>query len=237
MLLLSNPHNPTGVVHTRDELGQIAALARVHGVRVISDEIHAPLVLPGAQFVPYLSVPGAEDAFALFSASKGWNLAGVKAALVVAGPAAASDLQRLPEEVGHGPSHLGVLAHTAAFDLGGPWLDALLAGLDSNRSLLADLVRRHLAPTTMLRPEASYLGWLDCRHLELHHQPAAGTPGVVGELAGPARFFLDHARVAVSSGHVFGAGGAGFVRVNFATHPDILRAALQRMGAAVAGRG
>lgn len=143
------------MVHTRDELGQIAALARVHGVRVISDEIHAPLVLPGAQFVPYLSVPGAEDAFALFSASKGWNLAGVKAALVVAGPAAASDLQRLPEEVGHGPSHLGVLAHTSAFDLGGPWLDALLAGLDSNRSLLADLVRRHLAPTTTLRPEAS----------------------------------------------------------------------------------
>lgn len=237
VLLLSNPHNPTGVVHTRHELEQIAAVARRHGARVISDEIHAPLMLPGATFVPYLSVKGAEDAFALFSASKGWNLAGVKAALLVAGEEAARDLQRLPEEVSHGPSHLGVLAHTAAFELGGPWLDALLLGLERNRSLLAELVDAHLAPATMLRPEAGYLGWLDCRHLELHDPVAGSTPGAAGELAGPARFFLEQARVALSSGHVFGAGGAGFVRLNFATHPDILRTALDRMGAAVAGRG
>ena len=127
VLLLCNPHNPTGVVHTRAELTALAALARSYGVRVIADEIHAPLVLTGATFVPYLSVPGAEDAFALYSASKAWHLAAFKAALVVAGPEAAADLARLPEEVSHLPSHVGVLSHVAAFEEGRPWLDALLA--------------------------------------------------------------------------------------------------------------
>ncbi|HEY3480945.1 MAG TPA: aminotransferase class I/II-fold pyridoxal phosphate-dependent enzyme, partial [Streptomyces sp.] len=113
--LLSNPHNPTGTVHTRGELTAVAALARRYGVRVVADEVHAPLVLPGATFTPYLSVDGAEDAFSLMSATKGWNLAGIKAALAVAGPEAAADLRRLPEEVHHGASHLGVIAHTAAY--------------------------------------------------------------------------------------------------------------------------
>ena len=234
VLLLSNPHNPTGVVHTRAELTAVAALARQHGVRVVSDEIHAPLVLPGAEFVPYLSVPGAEDAFALFSASKGWNLAGLKAALLVAGPAAATDLARLPEEVSHGPSHVGILAHTAAFTHGRNWLDALLKGLDHNRSLLVSLVHTHLPLVDLVRPEATYLAWLDCRQLGLHSTTPQNGPGVVSDLSGPARMFLDHARVALSSGHVFGTGGAGFVRINYATSSAILRDAVQGMGAAAA---
>ncbi|MFI7602332.1 MalY/PatB family protein [Actinoplanes sp. NPDC049681] len=233
VLLLCNPHNPTGAAHTRAELTAVAALARRHGVRVVADEIHAPLVLPGAQFVPYLSVPGAEDAFALFSASKGWNLAGLKAALLVAGPAAAADLARLPEEVSHGPSHLGVLAHTAALNHGRAWLDALLQGLDQNRSLLASLVSEHLPLVDMVRPEATYLAWVDCRRLGLHSTGAPDAPGVVGDLSGPAKMFLDEARVALSSGHVFGTGGAGFVRINFGTSSAILREAVQRMGAAI----
>lgn len=131
--LLCNPHNPTGTVHSREELTAVAALARSCGVRVVVDEIHAPLVLAGAEFTPYLSVPGTEDAFSLMSASKGWNLAGLKAALAVAGPEAAADLARMPEEVGHGASYLGVIAHTAAFQHGDSWLDALLGGLENNR--------------------------------------------------------------------------------------------------------
>lgn len=234
VLLLCNPHNPTGAVHTHSELTAVAALARHHGVRVVSDEIHAPLVLPGAQFVSYLSVPGAEDAFAVFSASKGWNLAGLKAALLVAGPEAAADLARLPEEVSHGPSHLGILAHTAAFTHGRTWLDALLTGLDRNRSLLASLVTEHLPQVDIVHPQATYLAWLDCRRLGLHSISPQNGPGVVRDLAGPARMFLDQARVALSSGHVFGTGGAGFVRINYATSPSILRDAVRRMGAAVA---
>ncbi|WP_052390296.1 MalY/PatB family protein [Streptomyces sp. NRRL B-24484] len=231
--LMSNPHNPTGTVHTRAELETVAALAREHGVRVVSDEIHAPLVLPGAVFTPYLSVPGAEDAFTLTSASKAWNLAGLKCALVVAGPEAAADLRRMPEEVGHGPSHLGAIAHTAAFREGTHWLDELLTGLAANRTLLGQLVADHLPGVRYRPPEGTYLAWLDLTHLGLHDDTPADGPGVVGDLAGPARMFLDEARVALSSGHVFGTGGAGCVRLNFATPPAVLREALARMGGAL----
>lgn len=231
--LMCNPHNPTGVVHRRDELEAIAELASRHGLRVISDEIHAPLVLPGAHFTPYLTVAGTENAFALISASKAWNLAGLKAALAVAGPQAATDLNRMPEEVSHGPSHLGVIAHTAAFRAGGPWLDILLDGLDTNRTLLETLLRKHVPSIRYHRPEGTYLAWLDCTALAIDTGQPDGEPGVVSDVAGPAKMFLDHARVALSSGHVFGTGGAGFVRLNFATSPAILTEAITRMGRAV----
>lgn len=235
VLLLSNPHNPTGVAHTRSELEGVAAAAARHRVRVIADEIHAPLVLPGAQFTPYLSVDGADDAFALMSASKAWNLAGLKAALLIAGPAAMADLRRLPEEVSHGPSHVGVIAHTAAFRDGQPWLDSLLPGLAANRDLLGELLAEHLPQVRYRPPEATYLAWLDCRALGVHGADSDDSPDgdgshVVSDLAGPARLFLDRGRVALSSGHVFGLGGAGFVRLNFATSQRILREALKRMG-------
>ena len=234
--LLCNPHNPTGTVHRAEELAAVAALAREHGVRVVSDEIHAPLVLPGARFVPYLTVPGGEDGFALLSATKGWNLAGLKAALLVAGPAAAGDLARLPEVVSHGPSHLGVLAHTAAFAEGGPWLDALLTGLDAKRSLLRDLLDEHLPGVRWTRPEATYLAWLDCRGLGLDDEPDDPTArGLVTSSAGPAGLFLREARVAVSAGPAFGTGGAAHVRLNYGTSREVLEQALTRMGGVVAG--
>ena len=234
--LLCNPHNPTGSVHTVDELRGAAERARRFGVRVVSDEIHAPLVLPGARFSPYLNVPGAENAFALLSATKAWNLCGLKAAIAVAGPEAAADLRRIPEEVSHGPSHLGAIAHTAAFRTGGQWLDALLQGLDANRTLLGDLVAEHLPGVVYQPPQGTYLAWLDCRQLGLEDESADEvTEGlaVVSDLSGPARFFLDHARVALTSGHAFGTGGAGHVRVNFATSRAILAEALSRMGRAL----
>ncbi|MGQ1838679.1 MalY/PatB family protein [Kocuria turfanensis] len=230
--LLSNPHNPTGTVHTAQELTGAAELARRHGVRVVADEIHAPLVLPGARFIPYLSVPGAEDAFALMSASKGWNLAGLKAALAIAGPEAGADLQRMPEEVSHGPSHLGIIAHTAAFAAGEAWLDALLDGLDANRALLGDLLAQHLPEVRCTPPEGTYLAWLDCRALGLESGQGPDGPAVVSDMAATAKMFLDRSRVALSSGHVFGTGGAGHVRLNFATSQAILTEALTRMGQA-----
>ena len=231
--LLCNPHNPTGAVHTVEELSDVADLARRFGVRVVSDEIHAPVVLPGSRFVPYLTVPGAENAFALTSGSKAWNLSGIKAALAIAGPEAADDLRRMPEEVSHGPSHLGVIAHAEAFRTGGDWLDALLRGLDENRALLGDLVAEHLPGVRCQWPQGTYLAWLDCRDLGFEEQAPDG-PAVVADLSGPARWFLDHARVALSSGHVFGPGGAGHVRLNFATSHAILTEALSRMGRALA---
>ncbi|WP_155770114.1 MalY/PatB family protein [Mycobacterium asiaticum] len=233
--LLCNPHNPTGVVHTADELRTVADLARRFDVRVVSDEIHAPLVLSGARFTPYLSVPGAENALALTSASKAWNLAGIKAALAIAGPEAGAELRRMPEEVGHGASHLGLIAHTAAFSKGVDWLDALLGGLDANRALLTDLVAEHLPGVRLLEPQGTYLAWLDCRALGINDDHTEGLK-VVADLSGPARWFRDHARVALSSGHVFGTGGAGHVRMNFATSQAILTEAVARMGRALRDR-
>lgn len=232
--LLSNPHNPTGTVHTAAELTAVAALARRYGVRVVADEIHAPLVLPGATFTPYLSVPGAANAFSLMSATKGWNLAGIKAALALAGPEAAGDLRRMPEEVQHGASYLGVIAHTAAYRHGDRWLDALLTGLDANRDLLGRLVAEHLPGFGYTRPEGTYLAWLDCRSLGLVPEDGADGLAVVTDLAGPARMFLEHARVALSSGHIFGTGGTGHVRLNFATSRSVLTEAVARMGRAAA---
>lgn len=229
--LLCNPHNPTGTVHTADELEGVASLASAHGVRVVVDEIHAPLVLPGATFVPYLSVPGGESAISLMSASKGWNLAGIKAALAIAGPDAAADLARLPEEVSHGPSHLGVIAHAAAFLHGGDWLDALVGGLDQNRRLLGELLVEHLPLVRYRPPEATFLAWLDCRGLDLDgvgsSSPARGN---VKSVVGAAAVFLNESRVALSAGPAFGTGGDGHVRLNYATSPEILTEAIRRMG-------
>jgi cystathionine beta-lyase len=217
--LLCSPHNPTGTVHTAAELTAVTALAERYGVRVVADEIHAPLTAPGVDFVPYLSVPGADRGLSLMSASKAWNLAGLKAALALAGPGAAADLARLPEEVSHGPSHVGVIAHTAALTDGTAWLDALLAGLDENRRLLAGLLDRHL-PGVRYRPaEATYLAWLDCRALGLGDDPA--------------EVFLERGRVAVNSGIPFGTGGAGHVRFNLATSPEVITEAVRRMAAAL----
>lgn len=212
--LLCNPQNPTGTVHTAAELSQVAELAREHGIRVVADEIHAPITT--ADFVPYLSV--ADDGLSLMSASKAWNLAGLKAALAIAGPAAADDLARLPEEVGHGPSHVGILAHTAAFQDGAGWLDALLDGLDDNRRLLTQLLAEHLPAVRYTPAQGTYLAWLDCRELGLGDDPA--------------KTFLKQGKVALNSGIPFGTGGAGFVRMNLATSPEILTEAVRRMASA-----
>ncbi|HUG13851.1 MAG TPA: aminotransferase class I/II-fold pyridoxal phosphate-dependent enzyme [Thermomicrobiales bacterium] len=213
-LLLSNPHNPTGVVHTRAELETVARLARQYGVRVVSDEIHSPLVMPTSTLTPYLCVAGSESDFTVVSASKGWNLAGFKAALVVAGVDAAEDLKAAGLR---GGGHIGVLAHTAAFNHARDWLDGAIAGIDGNRRLLADLLETHLPDARYRLPEGTYLAWIDCRELGLGDDPTA--------------VFLEKSRVAFTSGKDFGDGGAGHVRLNLATSPAIIEEAVTRMAA------
>ena len=188
-----------------------------YGVRVVADEIHAPIVAAGTHFVPYLSVHGAENALSILSASKAWNLARLKAALAVAGPEAADDLARLPEEVSHGPSHLGIIAHTVALRDGGDWLNAVLSGLDDNRHLLAGLLTEHLPAIRWAGAQGTYLAWLDCRELGLGDDPA--------------KTFRQRGRVALNPGTPFGTGGAGFVRMNLATSPDLITEAVLRMAA------
>ena len=215
--LLCNPQNPTAVFHSAAELSGVAALASTYGVRVVADEIHGPLVAEG--FVPYLSVEGTANAFSIASASKAWNIAGAKCALVLAGEDAAADLTRLHEMVSHGPSHLGMIAHTAALREGGEWLDGLHVDLAANRVLLAELLAEHLPAARWQQTPAMFLAWLDCRALGLGDDPAGA--------------FLARGRVAVNPGLDFGAAGAGHVRLNYGTTPEILTEAIERMGTVV----
>jgi cystathionine beta-lyase len=214
VLLLCNPHNPTGTAHTRAELEAVLALADGYGVRVVADEIHAPFTferLPGggaAPFVPLLSVAGSERAIAVHSASKAFNLAGLRAATVLCGPDAADDLRRIPEEAGHAVNHLAVLAHAAAYREGDAWLDSLLAGVARNRALATRL-----------------LAWLDLR--------AALPDGASGE-ADPHRTLVSRGKVALGDGREFGTGGAGWMRLNLATSAEILTEGVHRVARALA---
>ena len=223
VLILSNPHNPTGTVHTRAELETVAQLARRYGVRVISDEIHSPLQMTTSTFTPYLLAAGTGPDFSVASASKGWNLAGFKAALVVPGAESADDLAALSARMGNHPGHIGLIAHTAAFEHARPWLDAAIAGIDANRHALTDLMAEHLPGARYCPPESTYLAWIDCRALGLGDDPA--------------EVFLERGRIALSSGMGFGEGGAGHVRLNLATSPEILEEAVRRMGSVLATAG
>jgi cystathionine beta-lyase len=221
--LLCNPQNPVGVVHSPDELAALVRLARRYGVTIVSDEIHAPLVLPGAEFTPLLSLPGAAPlAVSLVSASKAFNLAGLKcAAIVTADPAMAAAVERFPHDVRWRTGHLGVLATVAAFTEGDAWLDELITELDVRRTQLGEQLRDRLPQLSWQPPEATYLAWLDCRAL--------------GEDEEPRELFLSRARVGLEPGTRFGARGSGFVRLNFGTSADILNEATARM-ASVTGR-
>ncbi|MDP5227632.1 MULTISPECIES: aminotransferase class I/II-fold pyridoxal phosphate-dependent enzyme [Arthrobacter] len=213
--VLCNPHNPTGVAHTRAELEALAALAARFGVQVISDEVHSPMALAGATHVPYLEVAAGSDAVILFSASKAWNLAGAKIAAAIAATGGVSTLERLPLSLSRGASQLGVLAQVSALNDGREWLLGLREDLSVARDRLLEAVATHLPEARIVRPEASFLAWIDCRPLGLGPDPAA--------------HFLEHARVALSGGLEFVAGGEGFVRLNFGTHPDLVEEAVRRM--------
>jgi len=218
--VLCNPHNPVGRVHTAGELAALVRLARIYRVAIVSDEIHAPLALPGATFIPLLTVPGAaEVAVSVLSASKAWNLAGLKcAAVVTAAPRMAAVTDRFPADTRWRLGHFGVLAAIAAFTAGEPWLDRLLATLDQRRALLGDLLRQRLPRLAWHPPEATFLAWLDCTALGPDNQAQER--------------FLEHGRVALEPGLRFGAEGSGYARLNFATSAGILDQATARMARA-----
>jgi cystathionine beta-lyase len=216
--LLCNPPNPTGTVHTPEELATLGRLADEHGVLVISDEIHAPLVADGTRFTPYLAVPEASAGVALASGSKAWNLAGLKAAVAVPGADAHERLGRLHEVVTHGANHVGAIAQAAAYAEGEPWLDQLLLEVADNRRLLADLVADALPGVRVTPAEATYLAWLDCAALDLED---------------PAAHFLEHGRVALAPGTAYDRTAATWVRFNLGTSPEVIEEAVRRMASSV----
>jgi len=219
--VLCNPQNPVGRVHTADELAALVRLARLYRVTLISDEIHGPLVLPGATFTPLLTVPGAaEVAVTVMSVSKAWNLAGLKCATVVtASPPMAALVDRFPPDTKWRFGHFGVLAAVAAYTDSEPWLDQLLVTLDQRRTQLAGLLEERLPMVTWHPPEATFLAWLNC--------------SAIGPDDTARSRFLDRGRIALESGLRYGAIGGGYVRLNFATSEAILDDAVARMAAAL----
>jgi cysteine-S-conjugate beta-lyase len=218
-LLLTQPHNPCGRVFTRAELEGIRDVVVRHGARVVSDEIHAPLVLPGAHHTSYLDLEGTHDhAVVVVAASKAFNTAGLRCAqLLVPDAAARTRFAEAPMARNDSWSPLGVVAAETAYRDGDPWLASLVERLDELRTLLGDLLAEHL-PLVRMRPlEATYLAWLDVRAYG-HDDPA--------EVA------LERGRVKLGPGHDYAPGLTGHVRLNLATSPQRLTEIVRRLGAA-----
>ena len=216
--LLCNPHNPLGIIFTQEELTTIADLAHQYEVLVISDEIHSPLLYESEAFVPFLSVSenAREVGVTVTSASKAWNLAGLKCAqLVSSSDRIESKLRLLPEAVHFRTSLFGAIAAVAAYEDGREWVDELTRELDRKQRLLNELLHERLPNTYLYRPYFGYLGWVDLRSAGLGDDPG--------------KELLERAKVAFNSGHTYGPDGKGFIRLNFGTSDEIISEAVDRM--------
>jgi len=222
-MLLCHPHNPVGRVFSREELERLASLAKRYDTLVISDEIHAPLVYAGNRHVPFLKVaePLGIDAVGLMSASKGWNIAGLKCAQLIAGnERIARRFAALPHDVRDRIGHFGVLATIAAYEGSAQWMRDTLQALDGNRRLLGELLAVQLPHVGYRMPDATYLAWLDFRAYGLGDDPA--------------KTLLKLGKVALARGIYFGRAGRGFARLNFATSPELVREGISRIASAIA---
>jgi cystathionine beta-lyase len=212
VLMLCNPHNPAGRVFERDELQALGNFAVERDLVIVCDEIHQDLVYAGHRHIPLASLSPeiAARTITLTSATKGFNIAGLRCALMHFGSA---ELRRrfrvvFPDRLLGQVSTVGVDATVAAWRHGQPWLDAVLKRLEANRSHVAAFLAAELPEVRCYMPEGTYLAWLDCSALELPDHPY--------------QFFLDHAEVAFGDGASFGEQGRQCVRLNFATSPSIL---------------
>jgi cysteine-S-conjugate beta-lyase len=221
--LLCNPHNPFGRVFSERDLRAVAEVAARYDVTVLVDEIHAPLVLPGAMHVPFEAIAGESGVrtITFASASKAWNIAGLKCAVAISSSAWGREVLRsMRDLMMERTGHLGAIATIYAFESDDEYLDDVVAHLDAQRSLLHRLLsEKGLGAICYAQPRAGYLAWLDCRALGLGPDPANA--------------FLERGRVALVRGLDFGTQGAGFVRLNFATSSGILAEIVSRMAASV----
>lgn len=216
--LICNPHNPLGRVYTREELARLAELAKKNNVIILSDEIHAPLMFSEQKFTPFLNISetAREVGITLTAASKGWNIAGLKCAIIVTDNAKMHELLHAIAPATHyRASLLGAFATVTAFEQGEPWLDALMVQLDHNRKLVAQLIEEKTPGVGYRIPHCSYLAWLDL------------SPFNLGE--DPSTHLIEKAKVAFVPGIRFGSQSSQFVRLNFATSPEILGEAFNRL--------
>lgn len=216
--LISNPHNPLGRVYTKEELSRLAELAKKHKVYLLSDEIHAPLTFSEQTFTPFLAVSDTarEVGITITAASKGWNIAGLKCAIIVTeSPSVFETLNAIAPATHYRASLLGAFATVTAFEKGEPWLDSLMVQLDKNRKLVSELIVTHTPGVGYRLPHCSYLAWLDLTSFNLGEDPSA--------------VLIEKAKVAFVPGIRFGTQSAQFVRLNFATSPEILEEAFNRL--------
>jgi cystathionine beta-lyase len=222
--ILCNPHNPVGRVFTTEELSALAERCLRRALWIVADEIHCDVLFDGRRHVPLASLAPevAARTITLMAPSKTFNLAGLKCSVAVI-PDAGLRERFIASRVDmvQSANVLGYTAALAAWREGDPWLEALLQYLEANRDHLAAWVRDHLPGVAMVKPEGTYLAWLDCR--------GASIPN-----GDPFAFFLERARVALNDGKAFGPPGAGFVRLNFGCPRSILQTGLDRMRSALA---
>lgn len=222
--LLCSPHNPIGRVYSKSELEKFVALAVKYNVIIISDEIHSPLEYKDHPFTPILTLGDEARAVSVVvtAASKGWNIAGLKCAIIVSGSQEMHDkLNALPYSLHFRASLFGAFATATAFDQGVVWLDAVIAQLEHNRHLISDLLAEHLPEVSYNPPQHSYLAWINLKELSL------------GE--NPSEKILEKSKVALNPGHIYGAQWGNFARLNFATSPEIISQAITQMAQGIRG--
>jgi cystathionine beta-lyase len=215
--LICNPHNPLGRVYTKEELERLVKLAHENNVIIISDEIHSPLTFSEQKFTPILSISDAARAVSVTvtSSSKGWNIAGLKCAIIVTQDAALYErLNAIAPATHYRASLLGAFASVAAFREGEPWLNKLMTQLDHNRNLVADLLKEKLPLAKSHMPHCSYLAWIDFSEYKLDVEPST--------------HFVEKGKVAFQPGIRFGEQWAQYLRFNFATSPAIIEEAFNR---------
>lgn len=227
MLLLCTPHNPGGRVWTREELERVADIARRYDLLVVADEIHHDLVFPGHKHVPFASL--SEDAeqrtITCIAPSKTFNLAGLQvAAVVIPNEARRSAYNAALKTLSlHMESYFGVTAMESSYKHGDEWLDQLLVYLEGNLDALISFLSERLPQIKVMRPEGTYMAWLDCSAI-------SESPQELKQL------MFEGAGVAFSEGSVFGKQGAGYLRVNLACSRSLLLKALAQFADAVDNR-
>ena len=223
--MLCNPHNPIGKVYSRDELTRMAEICLQHKVIICSDEIHSDLIYQGYKHIPMASLDKeiASNTVTLIAPSKTFNIAGLGcAALICTNPELRVRIEQSRRGLLGRVNLLGMTAAVAAYKDGEEWLLEVLQLLESNRDYLTNYLAVNIPEIRMVKPQATYLAWLDCRGLDLQESPAT--------------FFLKQAKVALNEGRHFGRPGRGFVRLNFGCSRETLTEALERMKKAVRSR-
>ena len=239
VMLLCNPHNPTGNCWTEQDLLAVGRLCLERGVALIVDEVHSDFINPGASFTPFLNLPEAavvENAIIFKAASKTFNLAGLHCAYHYSRNA--DYMERLIDAgLNRLVNDMGLLATEAAYTVGLPWLDGLLPYLDANLDLAADFVRAELPGVSMAKPEATFFAWLDMAELSDQIDVAGLAAGITGPFTQPnhalQRWIQEHARIYMTSGIDHGPGGDGFMRMNLATSKDRVARALDSLKHAI----